>query len=150
VESADWMFNYIYEYYLDKKDTARALEIGDSYIAKSIEYFNFFDSLALKIYGRPINQIYLCHDSKLNADYLPVLVNELKKKKYKMISFGEALQDPVYQQKDNYYKKWGITWVYRWMKNQQEISFYNKQEPKDDLYDLYQKLVQEQKSNKKG
>ncbi|MCK9424067.1 MAG: polysaccharide deacetylase family protein [Bacteroidales bacterium] len=148
VESADWMFNYIYEYYLEKKDSIKANEIAGNYIAKTLEYFDFFDSLALKIYGRPINQIYLCHDSRLNADYLPVLLNELKKKKYKVISFDEALQDNAYKQEDKYYKKWGISWVYRWMKNQEEISFYNKPEPKDDLYDLYKKLVEEQK--KKG
>ncbi len=144
VESADWMFNYIYEYYLEKNDPVNAKEIADNYIVKTIEYFDFFDSLVLKIYGRPINQIYLCHDSRLNADYLPVLINELRKRKYKIISFDEALQDNVYKQKDNYYKKWGISWVYRWMKNQEEISFYNRQEPEDDLYPLYKQLVQEQ------
>ena len=145
VESADWMFNYIYEYYLEKKDSIKARETAGNYIAKTLEYFDFFDSLALKIYGRPINQIYLCHDSRLSADYLPVLLTELKKKKYRIISFDEALQDNVYKQKDNYYKKWGISWVYRWMKNQEEISFFQKQEPEDDSYDLYKKLVQEQK-----
>lgn len=145
VESADWMFNYIYEYYLEKKDSVKANEIAVNYIAKTIEYFDYFDSLAILIYGRPINQIYLCHDSRLNADYLPMLLNELKKKKYKFISFDEALLDIVYTQKDNYYKKWGISWVYRWMKNQEEISVFNKQEPNDDLYDLYKKLVSEQK-----
>lgn len=146
VESADWMFSYIYEYYLEKKDSVKANEIANNYIAKTLEYFVFFDSLALLIYGRPINQIYLCHDSRLNADYLPVLVHEMKKKNYRFISFDEALLDIVYTQKDNYNKKWGISWVYRWMKNQEEISFFNKQEPKDDLYDLYKKLLQEQKN----
>jgi peptidoglycan/xylan/chitin deacetylase (PgdA/CDA1 family) len=145
VESADWMFNYIYEYYLEKKDSVKARETAGKYIAKSLAYFDFFDSLVLRIYGRPINQIYLCHDNRLNADYLPVLLTELKKKNYKIISFDKALQDSVYQQKDNYYKKWGISWVYRWMKNQEEISFFQKQEPEEDSYELYKKLVQQQK-----
>ncbi len=145
VESADWMFNYIYEYYLEKKDSVKARETAGNYIAKTLEYFDFFDSLAWKIYGRPINQVYLCHDNRLNADYLPVLLIEMKKKKHGIISFDEALQDNVYQQKDNYYKKWGISWIYRWMKNQEEISFFSKKEPEDDSYDLYKKLVQEKK-----
>lgn len=145
VESADWMFNYIYEYYLEKKDSVKARETAGKYIAKTLAYFDFFDSLALKLYGRPISQIYLCHDSRLNADYLPVLLAEMKKKNYKIISFNDALQDKVYKQKDNYYKKWGISWVYRWMKNQEEISFFQKQEPEEDSYDLYKKLMQQQK-----
>jgi peptidoglycan-N-acetylglucosamine deacetylase len=145
VESADWVFNYIYEYYLGKKDTVNANAIANKYIAKTMEYFDFFDSLALKIYGRTISQVYLCHDSRLNADYLPALISELKRKKYKIISFDEALQDSVYNQKDNYHKKWGISWMYRWMKSQEEVSFFQKQEPEEDSYDLYKKLVQEPK-----
>lgn len=109
VESADWMFNYIYEYYLEQRDTTKAVEIASQYITKTLAYFDFFDSLALQVYGRPIHQIYLCHDSRLNADYLPALVNELKKKKYKFISFDEALADGVYARKDNYNKQWGIS-----------------------------------------
>jgi len=80
-------------------------------------------------------------DSVQHADIERYLSS--KKKKYKIISFEEALQDVVYQQKDTYYKKWGISWVYRWMKNQEEISFFSKKEPEDDSYDLYKKLVQE-------
>ena len=140
------MFDYIYDYYLARNDASKANEIAGKYIAKTMEYFAFFDSLALKIYGRPVNQVYLCHDSRLNADYLPVLLHELQKRKYTFIGFDEALQDPVYRQKDNYHKKWGISWIYRWMKNQEEISVFNKPEPQDDSYDLYKKLVQEQKA----
>ena len=140
------MFDYIYEYYLARNDASKAHEIAGKYIAKTMEYFAFFDSLALKIYGRPVNQVYLCHDSRLNADYLPVLLHELQKRKYTFIGFDEALQDTVYSQKDNYHEKWGISWIYRWMKNQEEISVFNKHEPQDDSYDLYKKLVQEQKA----
>jgi len=145
VESADWMFNYIYEYYLGKNDQVKARETASDYIVKTLEYFDYFDSLALKIYGRPISQVYLCHDSRLNTDYLPVLVNELKKKNHIFIGFGDALQDVVYQQEDKYYMKWGISWIYRWMNNKEEINFYSKHEPQDDSYDLYKKLLQEKK-----
>lgn len=146
VESEDWMFNYIYEYYLGNKNIQKANEIAELYIAKTLEYFDFFDSLALKKYGRSISQIYLCHDNTLNADYLPNLLNELKKKKYTFISLDEAMQDEVYLQKTKYYKKWGISWLYRWMNNQKEISFFTKQEPVDETYKLYNKLINEQKN----
>ena len=145
VESSDWMISYIYNYYLDKKDTLKANEIAESYISKTIEYFDFFDSLAIKIYGRPIKQIYLCHDNILNGNYLTKLIKELKKKKYTFISLDEALQDNVYKQEDKYYKQWGISWLYRWMKSQEEITSFQKHEPKDDLYDLYLQLSNQNK-----
>ncbi len=144
VESEDWMFNYIYEYYLNKKDTIRAKEMAKNYISTTLEYFDFFDSLAEKLYGRQINQIYLCHDNTINADYLPTLVNELKKKNYSFVSFDEVLQDSIYKQENKYYKKWGVSWLYRWMKDQKEINSYTKQEPFDDTYKLYEQLVKEQ------
>jgi peptidoglycan-N-acetylglucosamine deacetylase len=73
-------------------------------------------------------------------------LNELKRKKYKIISFREALLDEAYNQEDKYYKKWGISWIYRWMNDQGEISLFSKREPKDELYDVYKKLLQEQKN----
>ncbi len=145
VESEDWMFNYIYEYYLNIKDFEKAKEIANEYVSKSLDYFEFFDSLAIKLYGRRVNQIYLCHDNTINADYLPVLINELKKRNYTFISFDEALQDSVYSREDNYFRNWGVSWFYRWMKNQKEIKMYSDQEPFDETYKLYEQLVREQK-----
>ena len=148
IESEDWMFNYIYEYYLNRKDFEKAKEIAKEYISKSLAYFEFFDSLALKKYGRRINQIYLCHDNTINADYLPELINELKKRNYRFVSFEEALQDEAYNQEDNYFKSWGISWLYRWMKSEKEIKMYSGQEPFDETYKLYEQLVREQKITK--
>ena len=146
VESEDYAYCYVYEYYLAQNDSAKANAIAKDYVSMTIACFDFFDSLSLKVYGKQIKHIYLCHDNVLNADYLPVIVSELKKKNYTFISFGEALQDPLYHQKDIYYKKWGISWLYRWMENQKDVSTYQKQEPEGDIYPLYQKLVDEQKN----
>lgn len=143
VESEDWMYNYIYEYYLEKKDYSRAREIAKDYISTTLRYFDFFDSLAVKLYGRTVNQIYLCHDNRINADYLTELVNELKRKNYSFISLYDALSDKIYDQEDKYYDKWGISWLYRWMKTPEEISYYSRREPYDDTYKLYKQLVNE-------
>ena len=53
------MFNYIYEYYLAKKDTINAKKIGEQYLKTTLAYFNNFELLAKNLYGRKINQIYL-------------------------------------------------------------------------------------------
>ena len=146
IESADWVYNYIYQYYLDKNDLAKANVIAKEYILKTLEYFNYIDSIALKNYGRKIKQIYLCHDNSINADYLPTLLNEMKKKNYSFISIDEALRDDVYKQKDLYNKKWGISWVYRWMKNQKDVSKLVNDEPDTNIiYFLYQQILEDQK-----
>jgi len=129
IESSDYLFNDLYEYYLDKKDLKNAKRIGNAYIENTLAYFQFFDSLATKQYGRKVKQIYICHDNSLNADYLPTLIAKLKEAKYSFISIEEALKDEVYQQKNYYFKKWGISWFYRWMKDQKEAKRWLKSEP---------------------
>ncbi len=143
IESIDWMYNAVYEYYLEKNDKASAEEIGQKYVSKTIEYFDYFEAIALQKYNRPIKHIYLCHDNSLNVVYLPELVKQLQKKNYTFISLDDALQDDVYKQKDNYYKKWGISWMYRWMKSQGERSALMKKEPiTDEIESLYNNLIQ--------
>ncbi|WP_136667704.1 polysaccharide deacetylase family protein [Flavobacterium sp. H122] len=143
VESIDWMYNAVYEYYLQKNDKANAEEIGEKYVAKTIEYFNYFEAVAMQKYNRPIKHIYLCHDNALNIVFLPEIVSRLRKNNYTFISLDDALQDDVYKQKDLYYKKWGISWIYRWMKSQEERIGLMKKEPStEDIEGLYGQLIQ--------
>lgn len=143
IESSDWMYNYVYEYYLQNNQFQKAQKIGVQYIEKTIEFFNFFEELSNKKYGRNISQIYLCHDNKLNADFLPLLIEKLRTKNYQFISLDEAFTDKIYQSSNNYHKKWGISWFYRWMtdKNERKQTF-QKEPSTKGIYELYKSLRQ--------
>jgi peptidoglycan/xylan/chitin deacetylase (PgdA/CDA1 family) len=69
IESSDWMYNSVYEYFLNKKDTINAKKIGQDYVEKTIEFIDYFEKVSLKYFKRNINQIYLCHDNRINTDY---------------------------------------------------------------------------------
>lgn len=129
VESSDWMFDTVYKYYLDNGETKKAKSIGEQYVDKTIELVNFYERMATSIYKRPIQHIYLCHDNVINADYLIEIISRLKQEDYNIVSFEESLKDPIYKQKDTYYKKWGISWLYRYMDTQEERIKWMKQEP---------------------
>ncbi len=144
IESSDWMFNYIYEYYLSSSDLEKAKEIGQLYVDKTIDYIHFFDSLSYAKYGRKVNQIYLCHDNYLNADYLTTIIDQLKKESFNFISIDEAIQDPAYDQEYKYYKKWGVSWFYRWMSSQKERVKWMKIEPDISKIELlYNTLIEQ-------
>jgi len=145
IESSDWVFNYLYEYYLKFNKKQEAQRIANSYINTTLEYFNYFDSLSVKQYGRHINQIYLCHDNSINADYIDILVKKLKEQDYSFTSLDEAMQDDVYTQENHYHKKWGVSWVYRWMTNKIEINKLMRNEP--DIMDIYKEYQRIQKQN---
>ncbi|GAA0749786.1 polysaccharide deacetylase family protein [Gaetbulibacter jejuensis] len=129
IESSDWMFDTVYQYYLNNGDIEKAKAIGEQYVDKTMELLNFYEKMATSIYKRPIKHIYLCHDNAINADYVSEIISRLKQAKYKIVPFEKSLTDPIYTQKDTYYKKWGISWLYRWMGTQVERVKWMKQEP---------------------
>ncbi|MCB0493778.1 MAG: polysaccharide deacetylase, partial [Cyclobacteriaceae bacterium] len=142
VESSDWMYSYIYDYYLEHGEQEQAKTIGERYVSTTLKYFQFFDSLAMKLYGRKVSQIYLCHDNAMNAKYLPEILMQLKDKQYQFVSLEQAMTDSVYNQKDLYHKKWGISWFYRWMDSQEERVKWMKAEPNTAEVDsLYNQLL---------
>jgi len=142
IESSDWMYNSVYEYFLNEKDTFNAKKIGQDYVEKTLEFIDFFEKVSLKYFNRNINQIYLCHDNTINTDYLPEIVKRLKNKKYDFIGLEEALHDEVYNNKNYYSKKWGISWLYRWIENGEERKKIMQTEPTtleiEKLYDTIQ------------
>jgi len=144
IESSDWMYNYVYEYYLENGDTINAQFIGQRYIKKTLEYVDYFEQLSQSLYQRPVNHIYLCHDNRLNADYLDLLIQELQQRAYEIISMKEALKDPIYNQSDRYYKRWGVSWIYRWLTDHKERIGYMRQEPSTkDIEGLFDQLKEE-------
>lgn len=141
IESSDYIFDFLYKNYLVLGQKKKAVNVANMYISKTLEYFDYIDSISSLQYGRHINQIYLCHDSYLNADYLDTLINNLKIKGYSLISLDDALKDNVYKQPDLYYEKWGISWIYRWVQDKDERNRLRRNEPDlDAVYEEYKLL----------
>lgn len=131
VESEDWIYTQLYEKALREGRPDDARVIGNRYVALSLRRFDYFDSLATAVTGQPVKQIYLCHDNRLNADFLPVLIQKLKRKSYRFISLTEAMSDPAYALPVFYYGNAGFSWVYRWMKDIGQRRAAMRAEPSD-------------------
>ncbi|ADR23407.1 polysaccharide deacetylase [Marivirga tractuosa] len=143
VESSDWMYNYVYLHYLNTGEIDKAAAIGEQYVKKTIELLSFYESMANSIYKRSIKHIYLCHDNAINTDYIGEIIVRLKKEDYEIVSFEESLTDPIYSQKDTYYKKWGISWLYRYVETQDARVQWMKQEPDlSEINHLYEEISQ--------
>lgn len=129
VESADWMYNALYEHFLEQGDRSKAAAIGEEYVSQTLALFEFFEALSGEKYGRLIPQIYLCHDNSINEAYLPAIIKELGDQGYEFVGVEEALDDPAYHQTNYYDKKWGVSWFYRWMEDQDEAMNWMRKEP---------------------
>lgn len=134
VESSDWMFNAVYEHYISNLEFEQAAKIGALYVSTTIAYVQYFDSLSQSIYGRNVNQIYLCHDNSINAKYLKEIIVALESEDYEFVSIKDAIMDSAYNQSNVYYKKWGISWFYRWMTDSNIRKEWMKKEP--DISDI--------------
>ncbi len=146
IESSDWMFNKVYEYHLKNGDKEKAQKVGEDYVEATLQLFEFFNDLAVKQYGREVNQIYLCHDNSINADYLDVLVDSLAKRDYSIISMEDAMKDEIYQQENVYNFKWGVSWFYRWMDNSRDRFKIMMAEPElKDIKKEYDRLFSQEK-----
>lgn len=146
VESEDWLYSQLYEKALKEGKPDEAKAIGNRYVDLSLQLFDYFDGVAMKVTGRPVKQIYLCHDNLLNTDYLPVLVRKLKEKKYRLISLAEAMDDPAYKLPLYYHGNWGFSWVYRWEKDVDERRSFMRMEPADkEAQQAYEALTKSKK-----
>lgn len=129
VECSDWMFNAVYRHYLDSGEEARADSIGREYVRQTMEQLRFFESMALAVYGREVNHILLCHDNAINAVYLVDILNALKEEGYVIEGLDQSLTDPIYSLPDRYFRKWGVSWLYRFMEARQERISWMRREP---------------------
>ncbi len=129
IESSDWLFDQLYSYYLSEGNLKEAGRIGESYVAYTLAQCDYFDSLSRSLYGRQIKQIFLGHDNLLNARYLTSVIQQLIQRGYSFISLDEALEDPVYETEMAYHGKWGFSWIYRWIENEDSRSNLMRQEP---------------------
>lgn len=146
VESEDWLFTQLYEKALKEGKVEEARKIGNRYVDLSLKLFDHFDKVALKVVGKPIKQIYLCHDNRLNTDYLPVLIQKLKEKQYTLISLAEAMDEPAYRLPLHYHGNWGFSWLYRWVKDAGERRSLMQTEPADkEAQQAYEALTKNKK-----
>ncbi|KAF0129735.1 MAG: polysaccharide deacetylase [Bacteroidetes bacterium] len=141
VESSDWMFNYLFQHYIDNSQPQEAERIAQAYLSQTRANLRFFDSLSVQLYGRDIPHIYLCHDNTLNTLYLNELLEIFREEGFSVISMDEAMQDAIYQQPLKYHGQWGFSWLFRWVEDVETRKQLIQAEPSvTPHYQQYEKL----------
>jgi len=146
VESEDWLYTQLYEKALKEGRLEEARNIGARYVSLSLQLFEYFERVALMTMGGKVKQIYLCHDNRLNTDYLPLLVQKLKEQNYKFISLADALADPAYRLPLYYHGNGGFSWIYRWINDVEKRRSLMRIEPADkEAQQAYEALTKSKK-----
>lgn len=107
----DWAFNEKYMEAELKQDWATRYEVGQAYMSDVKKRIAFWDSVAVTLEKRNIKHVIMFHANRINRDYLDQILAYLKNEEYGFISLEEAYQDPIYQQKDLWATKAGVSFL---------------------------------------
>lgn len=114
IDNDDYLFAVAYHQALQQNDTAMMNRLGQDYLDYLDAKIDWFERQSERLFGQRISQIFLCHASRMTADYMEQILQLFEKKRYRFISLEETLKDTLYQTPVTVYGKWGISWLDRW------------------------------------
>ena len=114
IDNYDYVFAAAYDRTLAQRNEAEGQRIEAAYLDYMESAVSYYEGQAEAIVGRQIPQILLLHAHALNGATLERFAGRLRARGYQFITLGEALKDPVYRSRDEYYGPAGISWLHRW------------------------------------
>ena len=114
MENSDWMFALPYDEAVLRHDDPEARRIRQSYLDYTEKMVAWYRRAAFELLGRRPAFVFLLHDTRLNADSLPVLLQILQRNGLTVVSLEAAMSDPAYRINDDYADPEGDEWLSRW------------------------------------
>jgi peptidoglycan/xylan/chitin deacetylase (PgdA/CDA1 family) len=135
IDNSDYIFSWAYEKALSLNNDSLAKRIGNDYIKYMSNVIDYYENQSFNLLGYNIKHTLLTHANLLNADYFDELFTMYISKGYKFITIDDALTDKCYsEQKDEFYKKAGISWLHRWAYTMGKKGDFYKGEPEVPAY----------------
>ncbi len=103
IDNYDYIFAAAYSRAEARADSAAQQKIASAYIEYMDAVVEYYEQQSIALLGRELRQTLLLHASALNADTFDRLATNLKRRGYRFISLGRALEDPAYRLRDEYY-----------------------------------------------
>lgn len=121
LDSWDWMYAGVYQDAVNRKDTGLQEKLVQSFLTYSDTVFAYSEQLSVKIMGYEPRQILLLHASQFEADHIRELLDLMRKRGYRFITLGDALNDAAYSLPDTYVGEEGTGWLDHWAITQGKI-----------------------------
>ena len=114
LDAWDWMYAGVYEDAKTRGDSALQQELVKSYLSYSDQVFVYYEQLSKQLIGYEPKQVLLLHANQLEADHVGELIELLRKRGYRFITLGDALNDQAYSLPDTYVGEEGTGWLDHW------------------------------------
>ncbi len=99
IDSADWAISPRLQERLKSNPSADPKPYRDFYLEHMLDRAQYYDSLAVRVVGRPVKHTLLTHYNLLNGLFLGDLIEMFKSKGWQWIDADDAFDDPVYSAK---------------------------------------------------
>ena len=114
IDNYDYVFAAAYDRTLARGDVLEPRRIETVYLDYMETVVAYYEQQSTVIVGREIPQTLLLHAHALNGATLDRLAERLRQRGYRFSPLAEALKDPAYGSRDEYYGPAGISWFHRW------------------------------------
>ncbi len=117
LDNSDYMFAAVYGSALGRGDREMLERVTQSYVPYLESIVAFFENRSREVAGHAFPQILLLHASRLNAEFMPRVLEMLRSRGYQFVTLDQALADEAYRQPDLYAGPGGFSWIHRWSIN---------------------------------
>ena len=114
IDNYDYVFAAAYDRALAAGDTDLAARLRGEYVSYMDAVVAYYEQQAPAIVGRDMTHTLLTHAHALNAATFDLLIAKLRGRGYRFITLAQALADPAYASRDEYFGPAGISWLHRW------------------------------------
>ena len=114
LDAWDWYFASVYADARNHNDTALEEKVAKSWLEHSDQVFAYYEKKSRALFGYEPSQVLLLHDTWLEADHVTNLLALMRKRGYRFISLGEALNDQAYASPDTYISDLGLSSIDHW------------------------------------
>ena len=114
LDPLDWYFADLYADARTRHDGALEHRLAAAFLTYADQAFTYEEQQSRDLLGYEPAQVLLLHDTALEADHLPDLLDLLHRHDYRFTSLAQALEDPAYAQPDTYISDVGASWIQHW------------------------------------
>ncbi|MBK7926844.1 MAG: polysaccharide deacetylase family protein [Bryobacterales bacterium] len=114
LEHSDWWFASLYDRLQAQGDPAGAAKVREASLAYLDTMLDYHEGLTRRLFGRDIAHVFLMHANTLNSQIMGEMLQRFRRRGYRFVALGEAMQDAAYRTEDHYQGTDGMVWQHRW------------------------------------
>jgi len=96
IDASDWYYNSRFSKWLKHNADQDPSVFRDAYLEHLWDRATYYEALSKTIFNRSSKHVLLLHTNRINAAFLPDIINMFRSKGWDIISPEEAYEDPLY------------------------------------------------------